>query len=373
MNLKQLTCIVILYCLLGFNLHLFAEPIPTFENNILLGRDEKETEFYKTLDAHTNRFLDNHEIHGVSRNQFKKIYNVVKLRFKKLSVFKELMASYGKKVSTTIIAGEILTTVILPPILLALHMPFYAGISAGNPWGVYAGAFVFWWEKYKLGKELAKDYNLPSLDVLHALRKTILGFDKDKHVFSILYKEAQAETTKVVPIEILENLEEMDNPSGLIQISDIEKIIAKSGLKGRIFLDDIYLEKARPEVYTTKLIRYVTMSPELLSKFSAHISKITSNLPYFITEERQNLIMTNFNLKALRLKKVELSEKITEIHSFIKTKEVDAKFVINFRKTMSVHMNNLSNLEKMVQKTEYNLLNNILKKRTNIYVRTDIK
>jgi len=237
--------------------------------------DRQSREFVKDLKTR----LPQNE-HQALDGLYSRLKRELRLRLRQVGFFKQSFMRIGMATVYIPAAVEATTSFIFGPILAALGFPYIGGLIAGVPTSPIAFAGTAFYlsqkERWRLQRELASDLNAvdQSLAKLDAFKNDLLGFDSRHRIQSSMLSIAENELKQNLPVEIVKQIDaRRARTKGTLSIADLESIIASHGSPGNRFLKEVYLDKAYPDIYASKLLYYVTQEPDLIDLTSQHIRK----------------------------------------------------------------------------------------------------
>ncbi len=205
-------------------------------------------------------------------SDLKKVYDQICLKFRKLGVHKSTLEKYGSKVGAIIVAGEIISTFIVPVFAQAIDQLWIGGISAALPWGVFAADQYVRFQEKSLERKIAKEMSRastfqwnwlrsfgrskPYFNELKELKNELMNYEAKNRVLSVLVESGMQEYRQHFQIDIAQNIQEADPHASLVKIEEIEEIV-RAAPDGDRYLERVVLDKADSRIYLAKLLSFI--------------------------------------------------------------------------------------------------------------------
>jgi len=196
------------------------------------------------------------------------------------SHLKEMIITQGLPVVTITLAGELVTTWILPTVFTILQLPLLAIVSAIIPSPAYLLPTYFYFIQQKEKKKMANflGVSVKEIENLNRLKKAILQFITENRVLSILYTKIENDPEfSIIKRSFLQRMKTKSLPPGQIDLTKLEKIVKTYYSKRTL---DIIREssKTNDTIYATVIISYIKEHPQALKEFEKYLEQIANEI-----------------------------------------------------------------------------------------------
>ncbi|GEM_PF-4713074 len=333
--------------------------------------DISESQFNKMVDEISKKELKrvSHviDIHD-QRKGIDKAREIVVSKLKHVLPFnkmKQMIISKGLPVAAISVVGELVTTLLMPPLLTALNMPYLAVLSAAIPSPTYLLPPYFYLVNQGNQKKIAKELNIELRDLkkLDELRKQLLVFNKDNRIINFVYEELEKSPEfTVIKKDLLkgwyDRVKKVKLPPGFIDLATLESIIKNNYSKETLSL----LKEASQmddAVYTMLLVNYLKSGSNPTGKqaLEAYLrSKITSLSANQVPILNKNLLNIEKEKKLVDLTIVQYKKLIALKQKELKTLVVNQARVESEIAQLKNAIKELAILSKDIDVFEYQYL-----------------
>ncbi|HEX4925824.1 MAG TPA: hypothetical protein VFV50_17155 [Bdellovibrionales bacterium] len=277
--------------------------------------------------------------------------NIALLKFKQMGAMQDILKTVGTAPAKAIVMTEILDTFILPPILTAIGEPVLAGISAVVPWGLLIGGSVAWYQVSRERWKMARELNTSSLRPLDTLRRELMGYDLKHRVTSLIFDELSEKLPGLTSLEVVRRYTSETGP--VVSLAELESIVRAQGKSGERFLDAVYLDKAKPDLYAAKLVRYIMAEADSSSRLIALLSPRVQTVP---STTRTSLVELHRRMQEIEALKAAELEKTAAAKQRRKKRELSRQEFKELKAAANQQIVALNGMKFEVRKAEYSLL-----------------
>ena len=187
-----------------------------------------------------------------------------------LKELKKMVAAQGIAVASITVAGEIVTSVILPTVFVALHVPFLAVISAAVPSPAYLLPTYFYFVNRKKNAQLAAHLGISVQQIkeLNKLKSTILAYSVENKLFSLLSNSLE-ENSEIAVLKRSwreRTFQSANSNHGQLYLDEIEKLFTQHFPEQK---DYLHILAATAEgdnsIYGMLLLSYLQTNPTAMA------------------------------------------------------------------------------------------------------------
>lgn len=285
--------------------------------------DLNESLFYKMVNEETKKklqylspFLSHQEKTGLTR--VRQLTIKVLKEQNPFTHIKELFIAHGIGVALTGAISEVVTCLVLPAVFTSIGMPGLATLSAGTPSFAFTIPAYLAWRNSREKAQIAKDLGIKNYKELDKLRKSLLGFNVDTRIMSVVIQSNEG----MEEVQILKRkfARYRKKPIGsIIGLDELEAIVKKNYSKQYL---ELIKEGAHGEdhLYSNMLMEMIKSNPKSQSDFVTLTSERMDGLDLGINSHQQRqlfkvhekLSTINVYKKEMRILKSKLKKQAKE-------------------------------------------------------------